>query len=33
MNISACGDWCLRGNVESAYLSGYELAHALLENS
>jgi predicted NAD/FAD-dependent oxidoreductase len=33
MNISACGDWCLRGNVESAYLSGYELAHALMENS
>lgn len=31
-NISACGDWCLRGNIESAYLSGYKLANAILEN-
>ena len=31
-NISACGDWCLRGNIESAYLSGYNLANAILEN-
>lgn len=28
--LAACGDWCLGGTVESAYLSGYRLGDALL---
>lgn len=30
--IYACGDWCLNGQVESAWLSGQETARRLLEN-
>ncbi len=29
--LAACGDWCLGGRVENAFLSGYRLAHALKE--
>ena len=29
INLAACGDWCLQGNVESAYLSGFSLAKVL----
>lgn len=28
-NIGICGDWCLKGKVESAFLSGYYLAEKL----
>lgn len=30
-NLGACGDWCLNGRVESAFLSGYRLANKLKE--
>ena len=26
MKVAACGDWCMHGRVESAYLSGKETA-------
>lgn len=29
--IGVCGDWCLKGKLESAFLSGYFLASALTE--
>jgi len=29
--IAACGDWCIQGRIESAFLSGHELASQLLE--
>ncbi len=29
--IAACGDWCIQGRIESAFLSGHELASRLLE--
>lgn len=32
LNIAVCGDWCLEGRVESAFLSAYSLAKALQEN-
>lgn len=28
--LAACGDWCLEGRVEGAYLSGQRLAHELV---
>ncbi len=28
-NLAACGDWCIKGSVESAYLSALSLAEAL----
>ena len=31
MNIAACGDWCMHGRVESAYLSGKETAIKVME--
>ncbi len=31
-HIGLCGDWFMSGRVESAFLSGYQLAHAMLEN-
>ena len=31
MKIAACGDWCMHGRVESAYLSGKETASKVLE--
>ncbi|WP_373479595.1 NAD(P)/FAD-dependent oxidoreductase [Geminocystis sp.] len=31
-NIGVCGDWCLKGNVESAFLSGYSLAEKIIES-
>ena len=31
MNIAACGDWCMHGRVEAAYLSGNETAAKILE--
>jgi hypothetical protein len=30
-NIAAAGDWCLGARVESAFLSGYELAKAIID--
>lgn len=30
-NIGVCGDWCLNGKVESAFLSGYYLAEKIIE--
>ncbi|MBL1210508.1 FAD-dependent oxidoreductase [Geminocystis sp. GBBB08] len=30
-NIGVCGDWCLNGEVESAFLSGYWLANKIYE--
>jgi renalase len=32
-NIGLCGDWFISGRVESAFLSGYYLAHAMLEKN
>ncbi|MAB99512.1 MAG: FAD-dependent oxidoreductase [Pseudomonadaceae bacterium] len=32
LGIYACGDWCLSGRVEGAWLSGQEAARRLLEN-
>lgn len=29
-NIGVCGDWCLNGKVESAFLSGYSLAEKII---
>ena len=29
--IAACGDWCIRGRIESAFLSGHHLASRMLE--
>ena len=31
MNIAACGDWCMHGRVEAAYLSGNETAAKIFE--
>lgn len=31
LKIAACGDWCIHGRVESAFLSAYGLAHELLK--
>ncbi len=31
MKVAACGDWCMHGRVESAYLSGKETASKVLE--
>ena len=31
MNLAACGDWCMHGRVEAAYLSGNETATKILE--
>lgn len=33
LGIYACGDWCLSGRVEGAWLSGQEAARRLLEHS
>lgn len=33
MGLYVCGDWCLAGRVEDAWLSGREAARLLLENS
>lgn len=33
MGLYVCGDWCLAGRVEDAWLSGGEAARLLLENS
>ena len=27
--IAACGDWCIKGRIESAFLSGFELANEM----
>ena len=27
--IAACGDWCIKGRIESAFLSGFDLAHEM----
>ncbi len=32
MQIAACGDWCIHGRVESAYLSGKELAENVIKS-
>ena len=32
MQIAACGDWCMHGRVESAYLSGKELAENVIKS-
>jgi renalase len=32
LGLYACGDWCLSGRVEGAWLSGQEAARRLLEN-
>jgi len=32
LGLYACGDWCLSGRVEGAWLSGQEVARKLLEN-
>ena len=32
LGIYACGDWCLSGRVEGAWLSGLEAARRLLEH-
>ena len=29
LRLAACGDWCLQGHVESAYLSAHRLASVL----
>ena len=31
MQIAACGDWCMHGRVESAYLSGKEMAGEVIK--
>ena len=31
LGLYACGDWCLSGRVEGAWLSGYEAARRLIE--
>ena len=31
LGLYACGDWCLSGRVEGAWLSGQEAARKLLE--
>ncbi len=28
--LAVCGDWCLEGKVESAFISGYDLGHKIL---
>ena len=33
LGVYACGDWCLAGRIEGAWLSGQEAARRLLENS
>ncbi len=30
--LAACGDWCIKGRVESAFLSAYQLVQHLLES-
>ncbi len=30
-SIAACGDWCVRGRIESAFTSGNDLANSLIE--
>lgn len=30
--LGACGDWCIDARIEAAYLSGYALAHRMLES-
>jgi renalase len=32
LNLGACGDWCIEGHVESAYLSALSLANELKQN-
>ena len=32
LGLYACGDWCLSGRVEGAWLSGQEAARRLLAN-
>ena len=32
LGLYACGDWCLSGRVEGAWLSGQEAAHKMLEH-
>ncbi|MCF5443365.1 FAD-dependent oxidoreductase, partial [Pseudomonas syringae] len=32
LGIYVCGDWCLSGRVEGAWLSGQEAARRLLEH-
>src|SRR5690606_41891461 len=32
LGLYACGDWCLSGRVEGAWLSGQEVARRLLEH-
>ena len=27
--IAACGDWCIKGRIESAFLSGFDLANEM----
>ncbi|MEL0035054.1 MAG: hypothetical protein VW882_01435 [Gammaproteobacteria bacterium] len=31
--FAACGDWCLGARIESAYMSGFNLARALIPES
>lgn len=33
LNVTACGDWCLGGRVEGAYLSGLAAAENILSNA
>ncbi len=33
LKLAACGDWCLRGNVEGAFTSAYDLTKLMKENS
>ena len=32
LGLYACGDWCLSGRVEGAWLSGQEAARRLIEH-
>ena len=27
--LAACGDWCIKGRIESAFLSGFDLANEM----
>ena len=31
MKVAACGDWCMHGRLESAYLSGKKTAEKVME--
>jgi predicted NAD/FAD-dependent oxidoreductase len=32
LRIGACGDWCLGGKIEAAFLSGRGMANRIAEN-